>query len=58
MDFPLHQISEEPDETKVIRGTQVGHLKAIRAKRAHCLWNHTNTPPHVSAIYVHLCFVH
>lgn len=37
MDFPPHQISVGPDETKVIRSTQVGHLGAITAKTAHCL---------------------
>lgn len=42
MDFPLHQISVGPDETKVIRETQVGHLRAITAKRAHCLWCKAN----------------
>lgn len=43
MDFPLHQISVGPDETKVIRETEVGHLRAITAKRAHCLWSKANT---------------
>lgn len=33
MDFPLHQISVGPDETRVIRETQVGHLRAITAQR-------------------------
>lgn len=42
MDFLLHQISVGPDETKVIRETQVGHLRAITAKRAHCLWRKAN----------------
>lgn len=37
MDFPLHSISAGPDETKVIRETQGGHLRAITARRAHCL---------------------
>lgn len=43
MDFPLQQISVGPDETKVIRETQVGHLRAITAKRTHCLWSKPNT---------------
>lgn len=42
MDFSLHQISVGPDETKAIRETQVGHLRAITAKRAHCLWRKAN----------------
>lgn len=37
MDFPLHSIFVGPDETKVIRETQAGHLRAITARRAHCL---------------------
>lgn len=43
IDFPLHHISVGPDETKVIRETQVGHLRAITATRAHCLWSKANT---------------
>lgn len=43
MDFPPHQISVGPDETKVIRETQAGHLTPITAKRPHCLWSNANT---------------
>lgn len=41
--FFFHQNSVGPDETKVIRETQVGHLRAITAKRAHCLWSKADT---------------
>lgn len=47
MDFPLHHFSAGLDETKVIRETQVGHLRAITAKREHCLRSNANTSPHV-----------
>lgn len=43
MDFPPHQISVGPDETKVIRETQAGHLTAITGTRPHCLWSKANT---------------
>lgn len=43
MDFPPHQISVGPDETKVIRETQAGHLTAITGMRPHCLWSKANT---------------
>lgn len=41
--FFLHQNSVGPDETKVIRETQVGHLRGITATRAHCLWSKAHT---------------
>lgn len=50
IDFPLHHISVGPDETKVIRETQVGHLRAITAKRAYCLWSKANTAPLVRKV--------
>lgn len=57
MDFPLHQISVGPDETKVIRETQVGHLRAITEKRAHCLWSKANSASLVRKVQkVHCCF--
>lgn len=43
MDFPVHQISVGPDETKVISKTQVGHLRPITEKTALCLWSKANT---------------
>lgn len=41
--FFFTRFSAGPDETKVIRETQVGHLRAITAKRAHCLWGEADT---------------
>lgn len=57
MDFPLHHISVGPDETKVIRETQVGHLRAITAERGYCLSSKANAAPVREVQKVHSCFI-